>query len=554
MLIDIEGIDGSGKTTISTRLEARLRQLGHPVVHAGELGAAGHTIERAIGREGFRLSERSELLLLAAREAQRVETLIRPALERGAWVITDRYLYSLLATARQAWGLDDASLPQALEFAVGGLLPEVVVLLDVEPAIARARRRCRGIASGECAPTGHFAQAGSGLLDRVDRELKAFARADPARWIVLDNTWTSLEEAEEKLLELLLARIEHPAIASGPVAPAARPRLPSTRPDDEAAVRKVLLEACDELSRHEPPVAAHLLYGLSGPDADERRLKLAFVAPGVIASGLTGLAGEGPLALRHALKALEPRHVALSLCGLADDESDRLRVELIGQAPAEVAASLEGLASPRAFELREELRGRAPSQVAASLAGDDTERAWELRGGLQTVASPESLAASLTGLGSERAWSLREELLEQVPLAVLASLRGVGGEAAHRVREKHLRWAPRAVLESLLGVDDEAAWRVREAHGERMREALESARGLDCERAWGLRARLGSVWPGACASSLEGLVGGARGRELLFELLARFPAHLELLRTAAFVLDPARRQTTPGGPEIQQAG
>jgi dTMP kinase len=553
VLIDIEGIDGSGKTTISTRIEARLRQFGHPVVHAGELGTVGHSSERAIGREGLRLSERSELLMLAAREAQRVETLIRPALERGAWVITDRYLYSLLATARQAWGLDDASLPQALEFAVGGLLPDVVVLLDVEPAIARARRRCRGIANGESAPTGRFAQAGSGLLDRVDRELKAFARADPARWIVFDNTWTSLEEAEEKLLELLLARIGHPGAACGPTAPAARPRLPLTRPDDEAAVRKALLATCDELSRHEPPVAAHLLCGLSGRDADERRLKLAFAVPAVIASGLTGLAGEGPWTLRHALKALEPRHVALSLRGLDDDESDRLRVELLGQVPAEVAASLEGLASPRAFELREELRERAPSQVAASLAGDDGERAWELREELEAAASPESLAASLTGLGSERAWKVRDRLIDQVPLAVLASLRGVGGEQAQRVREKHLRWAPRAVLDSLLGVDEEAAWRVREMHGERMREALESARGLDCDRAWELRSRLGSVWPGACASSLEGLVSAPRARELLFDLLARFPANLELLRTAAFVLDPARRPA-PGGPEIQQAG
>lgn len=553
MLIDIEGIDGSGKTTLCERLEARLAALGHRVVHAGEPAAL--LAERGGGRESGPLCERAELLLLAAREAQRVDAVIRPALDRGDWVVTDRYLFSLLAAARHALGLDDPLLPRVLEFAAAGLLPEVVVLLDVEPAIARARRRCRGLGQGDPARGGRFPQAGSGLLDRLHQEFAGLARADPGRWLVLENTWTSLEEAEDRLVGLVLARIERreePPPAPAPLAP--RVWAPPLQPSDEAGVRACLFSACDAIARQEPPVAASLLAGLSGPEVDERRLKLALVAPGVVAHGLAGVGGEGALALRHALKAIDPPQVALSLRGLGDEESFRLREELLERAPGEVAASLEGLGDEAAFALRERLAERAASQVVESLAGDDSEAAWGLRDRLAVPAGPEALALSLTGLDGERAWGLRGLLLAHAPPAVMASLRGLGGERAMGLREGHLRRAPRAVLESLAGVDEERAWAMRERSGERMREALESARGLGCERAWELRARFSPVWPAGCVDSLEGLLAEPRGRALLFELLARSQGDLDVLRAAAFVLDPARGQAAAAGADIQQAG
>jgi dTMP kinase len=139
--IVLEGGDGSGKSTQAARLVDRLRGSGRDVVATREPGATevGKAI-RALVLGGGDLDPRAEALLIAADRAEHVHRVIRPALKRGAVVVSDRYVPSSLAYQGVARGLGVAEVARLSEWATGGLEPDVVVVLDVDPAAAAGRR------------------------------------------------------------------------------------------------------------------------------------------------------------------------------------------------------------------------------------------------------------------------------------------------------------------------------------------------------------------------------------------------------------------------------
>ena len=558
MFIDFEGIDGSGKTTLSNRVAARLRQLGHRVCHAREGGALASPIAekiRSVTRDPHHLAlgDPAELLLYAAREAQTLEEVIRPALQRDEWVIADRYTWSHLALAKHGRGMESPLLEKVLEFAAGGVMPDLVIVVDVDPNVARARKRCAKIRERRTGDGSRKGQGGAGLAARVRQGFLELAARDPARFVVIDNTWGSLDEAEETLTRLILERASggrcglrrESEQSAAPTGLASFPR----GAKDREQVQRGFLAAVDGIAQREPQLAAYLLGGLSGSDVDGRRFRLARVAPEVVAWGLEGVQGEGAMALRHALKDIEPRYVARSLRGLSDADAFLLREELAGACPEEVAYSLTGLASPRARALRESLAPLAPVAALKSLAGLDDEAAWKLRDGLGAEGG-DALAESLTGLDTPRSWALRVKLLNGSPLAVIESLCGLKSEESFHLRDRFMKRAPRAVLKSIEGFDDDRSWRLRESVGERMREALDSVLGVDSERAWALREKLAPVWPAAAIGSLGHLAHGARGAALLHATLDRAASDVEALRQATFCTDPVRALEVEGALQV----
>ncbi len=557
VFIDFEGSDGSGKTTLSNRVAARLRQLGHTVTHAREGGALASPIAEKIRNltrdvHHLALCETAELLLYAAREAQTLEEVIRPALQRGDWVFSDRYVYSHLALARNGRGLDADGVWKVLQFASGNVFPDLVIFVDVDPAIARARKRSQKVRDRRLGDSSRKGQGGAGLAAKVREGFLSMAEADPSRWIIFDNTWGSLEEAEEALVQIVLEHAQRLQRQGSITAALARPQrfAPGAvrvgePPTDTAGVRSAFLAMVDGIADREPALAAHLLAGLSGQDIDERRLRLSRFAPDVVAYGIAGLNDEGSMTLRHALKAVEPRYVARSLGGLFDDESFSLRDELLDRAPAEVARSLNRLPDVRAAALRRRLMEQVPAEVVASLAELDDDAAWELREQLAEAAGSDALAQSLRGIDSPRSWELRQRLLAVAPLAVIEGLNGVYSSQAQVLRERYMKRAPRAVLETLHAVDEEWAWRLREATGEQMREAVESTAHLGCERAWALREKVSNIWPGATIKSMGIQARTPRGEALMFRLLQQRPNELDLLRRSTWVLDPARNANPP---------
>ena len=146
--ITIEGIEGSGKSTLAQKLKLELEQRVQELVLTREPGGTelGKQIrETLLDPENFELEPNAELLLFSADRAQHLAQVVRPALQRGATVLCDRYIHSMLAYQGFARGLDLSSLEFLNQFASGGLLPDLVLLLDlsVERGLARARARAK---------------------------------------------------------------------------------------------------------------------------------------------------------------------------------------------------------------------------------------------------------------------------------------------------------------------------------------------------------------------------------------------------------------------------
>ncbi len=125
-------------------------------------------------------SHRAETLLLLAARAQHVAEVIEPALSRGQDVVCDRFSGSTVAYQGYGRGLDPGELAQMSLWASGGLSPDQVVLLRLDPRLAQSRRASRG---GQDRIEGED----STFFARVDRGFEALAAADPQRWVIIDG-------------------------------------------------------------------------------------------------------------------------------------------------------------------------------------------------------------------------------------------------------------------------------------------------------------------------------------------------------------------------------
>lgn len=178
--IVVEGGDGAGKTTQVEKLAEWIRSKGHEVVVTREPGATPvgqrlRTILLDVSTGG--LSHRAEALLYAADKAEHVETVVRPALERGAVVISDRYIDSAVAYQGAGRDLSATEVARISRWATDGLLPHLTVLLDVSPETAR-ERFTEAPDRLESEPSEFHQRVRSGFL--------ALAAADPARYLVVD--------------------------------------------------------------------------------------------------------------------------------------------------------------------------------------------------------------------------------------------------------------------------------------------------------------------------------------------------------------------------------
>jgi len=140
--VALEGPDGGGKTTQAARLASWLGSLGREVVACRDPGgtALGERLRTLVKeRSEVRIGMRAEMLLYMASRAQLVEDVIRPALARGAFVVSDRFALSNVAYQGYAGGLDVAEVWDVARAATGGLMPDLTVIVDVDPSVARGR-------------------------------------------------------------------------------------------------------------------------------------------------------------------------------------------------------------------------------------------------------------------------------------------------------------------------------------------------------------------------------------------------------------------------------
>lgn len=181
--VAFEGGEGCGKSTQARLLAERLGGRLTREPGGTEIGAQIRGIVLAADDNG--LVDRAEALLMAADRAQHVATVVRPALEAGQHVVTDRYLPSSVAYQGDGRGLGAEVVRDLSLWATEGLLPDLVVLLTVTDAEARARIGGTG--------RDRLEKAGAELHAAVARSYEAQAEADPDRWVVLDGGGTVAE-------------------------------------------------------------------------------------------------------------------------------------------------------------------------------------------------------------------------------------------------------------------------------------------------------------------------------------------------------------------------
>ena len=581
MFVVFEGIDGSGKTTVSNRVADRLREAGLEVCHLradGKFASAVSEAIRSFGRDARNLDlvPQAEFLLYVARDVQLIEQVLRPALAVNDVVISDRFLYTPEVLGRVGRHLGADFTAPILRAAAAGLTPDLAVLVDVDPVLARARRKAFKLSVLDNRPPGRKGLAGAGLQQRLRRGYLELAAASPQLWAVVDNE-DVLEDTVARVSALITearrdgtpAAVERFHAAAGARRRAAAAN-ETRRPGSPAEALRAFLELIDKRMEREPGVAAYLLGGLAGAGIDERRRALAERVPEAVLAALTLLTDDASFELRERLSAATPAAAARSLAGIpsSDARAAALRAALEPVAPADVALSLNRLDDEAAWQARERLfdDARCTNVVMSSLGTLSSERAWTLRArwlaGLgaaieDAIEGRYELASAVTrsiwSLDDERAWHLRSAARPAAPVAALASVAGLDDPESWRWRRELLARAPRIVMATLRELDRPEAWRMRQQVAPECKEALDGIEGMDQPEAWTLRDAHADRWPSTVVKSLGALADGARGKALLLRQLDAHGHNVSLLKHAAAVALGLHRARTLDRTEARTA-
>ncbi|GAA0973982.1 dTMP kinase [Acrocarpospora macrocephala] len=219
MFIAFEGGEGSGKTTQSRLLAIWLRDQGFDVVQTREPGSTKIGMRlRAILLDSTHqgLSARAETLLYAADRAEHVEKVIRPALYRNSMVVCDRYVDSSLAYQGAGRSLDTEDVAKVNAWATGGLVPDLTVLIDVPPSVGLRRF---------ASPADRIESEPMDFHERVRREFRSLATAEPDRYFVVDGTLAQTDVTrliQDKVREILPDPVPLEAEANTGTMPAIR--------------------------------------------------------------------------------------------------------------------------------------------------------------------------------------------------------------------------------------------------------------------------------------------------------------------------------------------
>ncbi|MFA5880758.1 MAG: dTMP kinase [Eubacteriales bacterium] len=189
IFITFEGPDGSGKTTQMEMLGERLESLGRDVVYTREPGGTGigeDIRDILLDSSNTAMVHRTEALLYAAGRAQHVDELIKPALGQGKIVLCDRFIDSTIAYQGFGRGIDLGFLNELNNIAVAGLLPDLTLILDIDPALGIERiNEKRVLKSGRAKD--RIEQEHINFHERVRKGFHHLAASDPKRCRIING-------------------------------------------------------------------------------------------------------------------------------------------------------------------------------------------------------------------------------------------------------------------------------------------------------------------------------------------------------------------------------
>ena len=197
--ISFEGIDGAGKSTPHAWMVDRLRRAGHTVVATREPGGTplGEKLRALLLAEPMHLE--TEALLMFAARREHVAQVIQPALERGEWVLCDRFVDASFAYQGGGRGLDWKKLDDLSHWVLGDLQPDLTLIFDAPVEIAQQRLHAA------TSNPDRFEQEQAAFFEKVRAAYLRIARENPARVRVVDATRTPA--AINKELEIIIATI-----------------------------------------------------------------------------------------------------------------------------------------------------------------------------------------------------------------------------------------------------------------------------------------------------------------------------------------------------------
>ena len=196
-LVTLEGIDGAGKSTQHARLIESLRQQGRDVVATREPGGTplGEKLRGLLLSDAMNLE--TEALLMFAARREHLAQVILPALERGAWVVCDRFVDASIAYQGAGRGLALSKLEQLADWVLGKLRPDLTLLFDVPVALAMQRLRAN------TPNPDRFEQEQQDFFERVRQGYLDIAAREPGRVCIIDAS-QSLFDVNKQLDEALI--------------------------------------------------------------------------------------------------------------------------------------------------------------------------------------------------------------------------------------------------------------------------------------------------------------------------------------------------------------
>lgn len=199
-LITFEGGEGGGKTLQIGLLAAWLRESGRQVTVTREPGGTdiGGQIRDVLTKtENGSMAPRTEVLLFQASRAQLTDQVLMPELAAGRWVLMDRFFDSTLAYQGYGHGIELATLMNLINFATGGLRPDLTLLLDVDINRGLARKKGQG-------EWNRLDQMAVDFHRRVGKGFRQLAREQPERWRVI-NANAGIDEVSKQIRETVTA-------------------------------------------------------------------------------------------------------------------------------------------------------------------------------------------------------------------------------------------------------------------------------------------------------------------------------------------------------------
>ena len=511
--ICFEGIDGSGKTTLSSMVSIALKESGYRVVNLRQgkelLSPVANTIRNlAKDPANLSMSTWTEFLLYLAREKQVFDEKVRSLeVDENTFVIADRSMYSPLVMAKDIRGIQSPLVEQLVNELWEGNEPETVFFCDVSLDVSQTRKKL-----GKLIEPSNKMNSRKGLWGLTFRKLmregyKRLSHNNP-RWSYIDNNGHNTDYAFQAILTRLIDQysisINHPIMNQ-------KCMVQNSLLTDQTFTNLHDLRSVYLKSYHQSHsmLQGYLLSGLHHGDWND--LRTILIDENFLAS-LYSLKGSNSEALKAPLvsRALQSKDVQIQIAGikaLAGFEFITWEKELIQKYfdvnPSEFFQLLKGCEEDWVYQLRHNYFNSYPSDVLQSLAGLDSSQAWEIRSFAFKASKirnkyKNDVLQSLSFINTPRSWEIRETLYDEHIWATLSSLKGLSNTdhpLALQWRDENIKRAPKLVLKTLKYIEDDASWNQRQLGAKAWVELLDSIKHSIHPKAESIRNKYWDISP-----------------------------------------------------------